>query len=308
MKNIGNNIYDKKIPDMNQYFDMDNISILIAESDIVNQELMKGLLNEFVTKLEFVNNGLEAVQKVTNNYSYDLILLDIQLPVMNGLEACKSIRDNNIYTPIIALTTDILVTDRHKYLNVGINDFLTKPFNSKNMFQLVSTWIKQNRVYQETLDFEQIISIFGNNMNMLIDIADSFFDRYKNILFSEMSKEYVHKLKGSSGTMGLKKIMEISIKLHNNIDNMEYKKELIESFESTKKIFNELFVRKSKDLSGDINTLYDLLSENSAVVISYFLEREKYFKELFKTDYEKQKEFIINYNFSNALVICKKSM
>jgi PAS domain S-box-containing protein len=122
-------------------------SILLAEDNPVNQVVAEGMLESFGCKVTVVQNGLEAVQFFGSN-NYDLILMDCQMPDMDGYEATKVIRglehDKNTgsrHTPIIALTANAMSDDRSSCLSAGMDDYLSKPFMADQLRQLLNKWL-----------------------------------------------------------------------------------------------------------------------------------------------------------------------
>jgi len=113
---------------------MENISILLVEDNKLNQRLMESSLKRFGYKIDVANNGLEAVEKYQLNHkSYDLIIMDIMMPVMDGLEATKQIRiferKKKMRIPIIALTANTFNADRERCLSIGMDEYIAKPLN-----------------------------------------------------------------------------------------------------------------------------------------------------------------------------------
>jgi two-component system CheB/CheR fusion protein len=101
-----------------------NIKILVVEDIALNQLLMRTLLDDFNFKSDFAGNGKIAIEKLKNN-SYDIILMDLQMPEMNGFEATEYIRNTmKSQVPIIALTADVTTVDLEKCTTVGMNDYL----------------------------------------------------------------------------------------------------------------------------------------------------------------------------------------
>jgi two-component system, sensor histidine kinase and response regulator len=114
--------------------------ILLVEDNILNQKLMTILLNKMECIVEIANNGHEAVLKAAAK-NYDVILMDIQMPIMDGLEATELLRDRmKVKTPIIALTAKVFKEDDEKCMAVGMNDFLTKPVEIKALKEKIIKW------------------------------------------------------------------------------------------------------------------------------------------------------------------------
>lgn len=114
--------------------DMINIHVLVAEDIALNQLLMKTLLDDFGFVCDIADNGKIALEKLQTK-SYDIILMDLQMPEMNGFEATEYIRNemkSNI--PIIALTADVTTVDLAKCKTVGMNDYIAKPVNERLLY------------------------------------------------------------------------------------------------------------------------------------------------------------------------------
>jgi PAS domain S-box-containing protein len=108
-----------------------DVRILVVEDILLNQLLIKTILEEFGCGLDIAENGKIAIEQLKNN-SYDLILMDLQMPVMNGFEATKYIREimkSNI--PIIALTADVTTVDLKRCKALGMNDYIAKPIDER---------------------------------------------------------------------------------------------------------------------------------------------------------------------------------
>ena len=113
--------------------------ILVAEDNDSNFILMTYILKKYYA-YERAKNGKEAVDLVNSN-TYDLVLMDIKMPVMDGLEATKAIRENHPDLPIIALTANAFDSDRQLALDAGCNDFLSKPVSSDLCIKTIRQFI-----------------------------------------------------------------------------------------------------------------------------------------------------------------------
>ncbi|RKY36202.1 MAG: hypothetical protein DRP78_04215 [Candidatus Omnitrophota bacterium] len=120
--------------------DLKGVRVLVVEDQPTNQKLMKVYLNMFGCVSDYANNGQEAVEKIKNN-RYDLCLMDIQMPVMGGLEATEFIRKEvNKDIPIIALTAAAMKEDKDKARSSGMNDYLVKPIDHKKLKEMILKW------------------------------------------------------------------------------------------------------------------------------------------------------------------------
>ena len=120
---------------------LEGVEILLAEDHDINQFLATTLLDEWGTHVEVVENGRDAVQKLSQK-SYDVVLMDIQMPIMNGIEATRIIRRQlKLDVPIIALTANALKGDSEKYLSTGMNAYVSKPFEPVELFNTIASVI-----------------------------------------------------------------------------------------------------------------------------------------------------------------------
>ncbi|MEM7656480.1 MAG: response regulator [Bacteroidota bacterium] len=125
--------------------DFSNFSILLVEDNQVNQKVAQKILRKFEIQAEVAQNGQEAVEFV-HIRTFDLIFMDMQMPVMDGVEAAKQIRalGNRIQQPlIIAMTANTSVEDQEMCLAAGMNDFLCKPITMQTIQQYLTKWLKQ---------------------------------------------------------------------------------------------------------------------------------------------------------------------
>ncbi len=122
-----------------------NARILVAEDNIINQKLIKRTLEEMGATVTLASNGLEAFEKRKNS-SFDLIFMDIQMPVLDGMEATQEILEYEAdhfkpHIPIIALTANALKGDRERFLGVGMDEYTTKPLVRENIIALLKQFI-----------------------------------------------------------------------------------------------------------------------------------------------------------------------
>ncbi|MCQ2594553.1 MAG: response regulator [Treponemataceae bacterium] len=118
-------------------------TILVAEDHPVNQKLIQTFFTSFGATVICASNGEEAFNKAKENPNVDIIFMDIQMPVMSGLEATKAIREYGIKTPIVACTANTDPSDFDEYTAAGMNDILTKPFKKQSVYDILGVWIKK---------------------------------------------------------------------------------------------------------------------------------------------------------------------
>jgi CheY-like chemotaxis protein len=126
--------------------DIASTHILLVEDNEMNMKVAKRFLQRWDYKIDTAENGLEALDKFKAN-SYDLILMDLHMPEMDGWEASTAIREfengTSRKTPIIALTADVMINDLDKLYSAGMNDYVTKPFNSNELKAKIEGYIGQ---------------------------------------------------------------------------------------------------------------------------------------------------------------------
>ncbi|MDD2465810.1 MAG: response regulator [Desulfobulbus sp.] len=120
-----------------------SVRILLAEDNPVNQKLAVLILNKAGYQVEVANNGRKAVDTFTQQpENFDLILMDIQMPEMDGLEATRELRTRGFQSiPIIAMTANAMKGDREICLEAGMNDYITKPVKREIIFEIIEKWL-----------------------------------------------------------------------------------------------------------------------------------------------------------------------
>ena len=113
-----------------------NKRILLVDDDRLNNRILKRLLNIYDIELDTCERGIECIDKINNGEHYDLILMDIMMPDMNGIDTLKKLKSNkNFNTKVVALTADALSTSKNKYIKTGFTDYIPKPFKKEELEQ-----------------------------------------------------------------------------------------------------------------------------------------------------------------------------
>lgn len=148
------------LPD-NELLELDteikNIKVLVVEDIALNQLLMKTLLDDFGFERDIAGNGKIAIEKLRTK-TYDIILMDLQMPEMNGFEATTYIRDKlHSKIPIIALTADVTTVGLEKCTQVGMNDYIAKPVDERVLYSKIVNLVKKPAI-KKTLIGDKIVS------------------------------------------------------------------------------------------------------------------------------------------------------
>ncbi len=153
-----------------------NAKILLVEDNEINQEFAIELLASMHLQVEVAANGEVAVQKVQKSH-YDAVLMDIQMPVLDGYEATQAIRDlgreDQKYAelPIIAMTAHAMAEDRQKTLDAGMNDYVSKPIDPLLLAQVLNKWIKTDSIAEVESEAEAEIATATNEQPAQLDLS-----------------------------------------------------------------------------------------------------------------------------------------
>ncbi len=215
--------------------------VLVAEDNLLSQEIMLEMLEDLGCLADIAVDGVEAVERA-REHTYDLILMDMQMPRMDGLEATRSIRALAAYrdTPIIAVTANAFVEDRQRCLDAGMNGHLTKPVTPASLAAVFRQWLhKAAEPGGETMPFENELSralmkIAGLNIGQtwrrsperLVNYC-TLLDRFVKLHVNDMAQmrdhlaagdrhaaeAIVHKLKGIAGLIGAREVESLATEL-----------------------------------------------------------------------------------------------
>ena len=213
--------------------DIKNIKVLVVEDMALNQLLMKTLLDDFGFERDIANNGRIAIEKLTikDKYgvpkAYDVILMDLQMPEMNGFEATTYIR-NTLHSkiPIIALTADVTTADLAKCKSVGMDDYISKPVDEKLLYSKIVNLVKKS-AHIETkepsentplklakyTDMGYLIQRTKNNPALIAEMIEAYLEQTPPLIHSmrqslldkdwETLSKAVHKMVPSFAIMGM---------------------------------------------------------------------------------------------------------
>jgi len=201
--------------------------VLLAEDTEENQQLISMHLRKSGVEVKIVSNGEEAINAALQG-DYDLILMDLQMPVLNGIDAIKKLRNSNYSKPIVALTAATSISDRETCKEAGADDFVSKPINFENFYHVLDTYLDKNRKkpYSNTRLQDSIMSDNSTNDAEFEEILLAFLERLPQMVESindsvrkkdwETVQSVSHQLKGLGGSFGYAQITAIAKKIHDN--------------------------------------------------------------------------------------------
>ncbi|MFN5418073.1 MAG: PAS domain S-box protein [Flavobacteriia bacterium] len=191
---------------------LENFKILVVDDNDINLILAQSILEKWKMNVKTAVNGADAVDLVSKE-QFDLILMDIQMPVLDGIGATWMIRNklkNNV--PVIALTANIQQKDFENYIENGMNDILSKPFKQKELYQILSKYLKNDKPknqisHKNLVDLTNLKMTFNDNQEIITKMINSFLEttpdaitQLKNAVKEnnkELIKSIAHKIKPS---------------------------------------------------------------------------------------------------------------
>lgn len=237
--------------------------ILVVDDSDLNQKFIVKILKNLGINCDVANNGEEALNAFKSQ-KYDLILMDCQMPVKDGFEATKTIRElekDSSHTPIIALTAGAFSSDMDKCLDCGMDDYISKPVNIDTLFGLIQKYLKINPTKDkdhnvgDSADNLHTIELLTNELGFSREDAEVFFSQYKEFLVQtvyemesyarqkdfEKLRQIAHKLKGASANLRVDNVKQLCSELENLMANEE----------------NDLFLNKISDIKETAEKLID---------------------------------------------------
>jgi signal transduction histidine kinase/CheY-like chemotaxis protein/HPt (histidine-containing phosphotransfer) domain-containing protein len=229
-------------------------SLLLVEDNEINQEIILGFLENSGIQIDIASNGKESLEMFQEN-NYELILMDLQMPIMGGLEATQIIRETDKELPIIALTANAMREDIEKTQAVGMNEHLSKPVSAEELYAVLLKYISKKadiseRVpeIQENITIPQFIHIekqlglshMAENKKLYLKVLRDFYSSYKNLKLEELDQESlertIHTIKGLSANIGATTLNSVAKEFEKNLS-----RELFEKFYSElNKVLQEL--------------------------------------------------------------------
>ena len=249
---IGNSIY-KKEEVIEENLTFDNKKVLLVDDNKLNIKVGTKILKEYNLDITPCESGFECINKIENNNKYDIILLDIMMPKMSGVETLKRLKQIDSFdTPVIALTADAIQGRENKYLEVGFSGYLSKPIEHSELKKILSKYlnIKEKRIEEQkenksmnveylkennidvdsSLDFLGDMETYNETLRDFLIENETRIPKMKEHLSNEDASNYAilaHALKSESKYLGFKKLAELALnhELKGKDNDLEYIKE-----------------------------------------------------------------------------------
>jgi len=308
-------------------------NILLVEDNTINQEIVLGLLENSGINIDIAVNGKEAIDLFNKKRKkYKLILMDIQMPIMGGLEATELLRKIDKNIPIIALTANAMIEDIQESKRVGMNEHLSKPIDVNKLLSVLVKYIHNDSVsevgYTTTKDEEYGsqyintvlgISYFNNNKELYSNILSKFYTQYKDLDITSLTQEQktrtLHTLKGLSGNIGAENLHKLSKELENSNDKnliLTFQEELnnilseLNQLNIFSKSQNNSKMQLSEDLKEELllNLKEAILSKRPNNINPIIEDLDKYFLNIEnQKTFDTIKENISKYKYKESITL-----
>ena len=213
--------------------------ILVVDDSEVNLIVATGYLEQFGLTCKTAENGLQAIEKVKET-KFDLIFMDIHMPLMNGLDASIEIKKIDPSIPIVALSAAAMPQEKELALQIGINDYLTKPIDTQLLNKILKRYLSTTKTPQEQLNQNHSLNIYGIDMEELLkklgkkERVEKFltlfineFGEMKNLfsileIGSQELNSAIHHLKGSAGNGSMQHLYTLCLEFESqNIHSLK---------------------------------------------------------------------------------------
>ncbi len=269
---------DIRVIDRQDAIPQESHHILIVEDNMTNQQVAIGMLKKMNQKADAVSNGQEAIRALAE-IPYDLVFMDVQMPVMDGLEATHTIRNHssevlNPKIPIIAMTAHALEGDRERCIQAGMNDYLSKPIEPKTLAEKLNQWLPQTELTipkkaaqaaslaadskdEGIFNYAEFLNRLMDDRELALRILSAYLEDtpqrlqlLQHFLQSndlEGIKRQAHAIKGAAANITAAALEKLAIELEASARNEELEEihrlvpEILDRFEELRKILLELF-------------------------------------------------------------------
>lgn len=245
------------------------IKALLVEDSKINQIVVKKSLEKYSFDVDLTENGVVAIEMYEKS-QYDIIFMDLQMPIMDGFEASKHIRKTNKNIPIISLSASEIPRKDELSLESGINENISKPIENKILEDIISKYLK---ISIEGIDLEELrvsLELEENEISSMLNKFANTYDNFrKNIQSLEIdSKEFdflLHKLKGVTASLRINEVYKVIVGIAETNDKSLKKQKILELIlkleETISLIRDSIYTNEVQKLSNKevLKSLDDLL-------------------------------------------------
>ena len=248
---------------------LQGLNILLVEDNAINQQIASELLRSGGARVTAAGNGVEALALLEQQI-FDLVLMDIQMPEMDGFQATQAIRSDPRFAslPIVAMTAHAMSGDRDKCLAVGMNDHISKPFNPEELFRMVEHWARSSGVPSVVapslapviatglpaslpgIDLAAALARVANNQQLLLHLLRLFAEEKRDALAQielgmrgdrQLIRPLVHRLKGSVGNLGMQAAFQACLTLERTLPGGSEASDPDNVFQELRSALDEVF-------------------------------------------------------------------
>lgn len=205
-----------------------NGKVLVAEDNEDIQDLVRLLFKKVGIKPDIVENGQLAVELALSS-NYDLVFMDLQMPVMDGISAMKKLKQQAYANPVIAMTANAMKKDREECEQVGFTGFVSKPIDRNELYSVLIQYLKQGKIFED--DNRVLTSNLLNDEPELIDLIDKFMKRLP-VMLDAVNKAHaegkeeelsglIHQMKGVGGGYGYPMLTQLCAKIEFQITSKD---------------------------------------------------------------------------------------
>jgi len=247
-----------------------NAHALLADDNAINQKVAGRFLQKLGVTVDFCDNGQQALDAINQN-DYDLVFMDCHMPVMDGYQATRAIREweakNSLpRTPIVAMTANVLQSDREKCLQAGMDDYLSKPIQLQKIIDILQQWIPAQQQDDQYIteaapdnlpsdDFSVIVQKNAESLHMdnvfYRELLFEFYDTNHNALERIMcllssgdiqhALEHIHRIKGIAGNLGFQAIFDQAGITESAIREAADETDILRHFKQLAELLKQLF-------------------------------------------------------------------
>ncbi|MDJ1502249.1 PAS domain-containing hybrid sensor histidine kinase/response regulator [Xanthocytophaga agilis] len=255
---------------------LDNLQVLLVEDNRMNQLVVKKFMEKWGVRMDIAENGIEAIEKLREN-TFSLVLMDLQMPQMDGYKAARYIRYNMDYPyrniPIVALTASAMVDVRRKVMDAGMNDFITKPFDPRDLYLKILKFSMKGSQSDESpiftpsvlpgnngyVNLQYLEEISANNQEFITDMIRLFLRQMPQFVqklkkacenANWMDLRYItHKMKSSLSTIGIFELESVIRQLETYAAQESHLIEVVQLCNHVERVCEEVYTELKEKLN-----------------------------------------------------------